>query len=341
MKRPRVNFDAIWKETFMEFFQESLERFYPTVAQMVDWSKTTRFLDKELREVLGKSPRPRQFVDFLAEVHLKTGEIEWFLVHVEVQSRMDEEFAHRIFFYHVALFRRFRRPVVSLAVLTDPDPNWRPSGFTTGIGDMGVSFQFPICKLSDFTDEELESDLNPVNFVILAERIARRHREKPEALLEGKFRLILRLARLLKAKGYSERKALVLTRVVDWSIPLPEMEEERLMDKLKQMEGETPMTYLSSFERHAMRKGLREGLEKGLAKGLEKGRQKGRQEGRHDGWIEALKALVSARFPDWKPSWNQHFESVTEPSKLQDWIRLAGTLDSGKAFLRAIGEVES
>ena len=139
----------------MEFFQEALERFCPPLAAMVDWSKITRFLDKELREVLGKSPRPRQFVDFLAEVRLKIRGGQRFVVHVEVQGRAHGEFSHRMLFYHVALFRRFRRPVISIAVLTDSDPTWRPTGLMTGLEAMGVVFQFPICKLSDFTDEEL------------------------------------------------------------------------------------------------------------------------------------------------------------------------------------------
>jgi hypothetical protein len=54
--------------------------------------------------------------------------------------------------------------------------------------------------------------------------------------------------------------------------------------------------------------------------------------------VQALQALVTVRFHDWKPSWNQHLESVTDASKLQQWIRLAGTLDSGEAFLKAIGK---
>lgn len=53
----------------------------------------------------------------------------------------------------------------------------------------------------------------------------------------------------------------------------------------------------------------------------------------------ALRALVLVRFADWQPSWNCHIESVTDASQLQQWIRLAGTLDSGEAFLRAIGEL--
>ena len=346
MKRPRVDFDALWKEAFTEFFREALERFCPWLAAMVDWSKITRFLDKELRQVLGRSPRPRQFVDFLAEVRLKIRGDQRFVVHLEVQGRMHGEFSQRMLFYHVALYRRFRRPMVSIAVLTDSDPTWRPTGLMTGLGSMGVNFLFPYCKLSDFTDEELESDSNPVNFMILAERIARRHRKTPEVLRAEKLRLLLRLARFLKGRGYSERKAIALTRMVDWMIPLPEEEEERLMREIEQIEGEAPMTYLTSFERHAMRKGLQEGLEKGLEKGLARGLAKGRQEGRQkgrddglrDGWIEALKALVSTWFPDWKPAWNRHLESVSDTDRLREWQRLAMTAPSGAAFLKAIGK---
>lgn len=64
------------------------------------------------------------------------------------------------------------------------------------------------------------------------------------------------------------------------------------------------MTYLTTFERHARREGLEQGLEQGLARG--------RQDGVRLGWEEALKALVSARFPDWKPSWNRYLENIDD-----------------------------
>ena len=334
MRHPRPDSDAIWKETFQEFFPECLDRFYPRVAGIVDWSKPVRFLDKELREMLGDSPRPRQFVDILAEAHLKDGTLGWILIHVEVQSTVDSEFSSRMLFYHVALFRRFKRQVISLAVLADPDPKWRPNRLETGIGDMGIRFVFPICKLSDFTETELEADLNPVSFVILAERIARRHRKDPSARRVGKLALIRRLVRMLEAKGYSRQKGLALTRVIEWAIPLPPVEEERLIKDMQQIEAEIPRTYLTCFERYALHKATEEARQKGL----HEGRQEGRQDGMRAGWVEALKALVSVRFPDWKPSWNCYLESLDDAEVLQAWLRLAAASPSGAAFLEAIGK---
>ncbi len=290
----------------MGFFHECMERFDPDFARIIDRSRRVRFLDKELRELLGRSLRPRQHVDILVEVPVTGTGLDWLPTHVEVQRSKIRQFAHRMLFYHAALVRRFGRPVMSLAILADPDPKWRPTGLTSGVGGIGTRFEFPICKLLDFTDAELESDPNPVNLVILAERMMRRHRKDPVARREGKLRLFRRMAVVLTSKGYGEEQQQVLTRVLDWSIPLPEVEERIFLEHLRQQEGDIPMTYLPTFECYARL----EGLEQGRLEGLEKGRQEGRQEGQKDGvrlgWEEALKVLVAARFPDWKPSWNRY-----------------------------------
>ena len=314
----------------MGLFHECMERFDPTFARRIDRSRKVRFRDKELRALLGRSPRPRQHVDLLAEVPLMGVGLDTMLTHVEVQRDKVSRFAQRMLFYHAALVRRFRQPVMSLAILADPDPKWRPNELTSGIDGGGTRFEFPICKLLDFTDAELESDPNPVNLVILAERLTRRHRNDPVARRDGKLRLFLRMAAVLMSKGYGEEQQQVLTRVLDWSIPLPEAEEEIFLEQLRQQEGDRPMTYLTTFERHALRKGL------------EQGRQEGRREGEQDGvrlgWVEALKVLVLARFPDWKPAWNRHLESVNDAELLQDWLKLAAASPSGAAFLRSIGK---
>ena len=324
------DYDAIWKELFIGFFPECMERFDPTFARRIDRSRKVRFLDKELRALLGRSPRPRRHVDLLAEVPLRGVDLDTILTHVEIQRNKVARFAHRMLFYHAALLQRFQRPVMSLAILADPDPKWRPNELTSGIDGSGTRFEFPICKLLDFSDAELESDPNPVNLVILAERLTRRHGKAPVVFREGKLRLFGRMAELLRSKRYGKEQRLVLTRVLDWSIPLPEAEEEIFLDQLRQQEGDRPMTYLTTFERHALRKGL------------EQGRQEGRQEGRQDGvrlgWVEAFKAVASVRFPDWKPSWNRHLESLDDTEVLQDWIKLAAASPSGAAFLRSIGK---
>ncbi len=58
MEQPGPDFDAIWKETLMGFFPESLEWFDSALAGAVDRSQKVRFLDKELRETLGPPHDP-------------------------------------------------------------------------------------------------------------------------------------------------------------------------------------------------------------------------------------------------------------------------------------------
>ena len=302
----------------MGFFPECMERFDPTFARRIDRSRKVRFLDKELRALLGRSPRPRGHVDLLAEVPLMGVGLDTMLTHVEVQRDKVPGFAQRMLFDHAALVRRCRQPVMSLAILADPDPRWRSSGLTSGIEGSGTRFEFPICKLLDFTDAELESDPNPVNLVILAERITRRHRKDPVARRDGKLRLFLRMAAVLRLKGYGEDQQQVLTWVLDWSIPLPEDEERIFLEQLRQQEGDRPMTYLTTFERHA--------------------RREGEQDGVRLGWVEALKASASVRFPEWEPLWDLILEAVEDPDLLRVWHRLLLTAPSGEEFLKAIGK---
>ncbi|MFM7816079.1 MAG: hypothetical protein ACKPGI_03830, partial [Verrucomicrobiota bacterium] len=204
MQPPGPDFDAIWKEILMGFFHDCMGRFDPAFARRIDRSRKIRFLDKELRALLGRSPRTRQHFDLLAEVPLMGGGLDAILKHVEVQRDKVARFAQRMLFYYAALIQRFQRPVMSLAVLADPDPKWRPNELTSGIEGSGTRFEFPICKLADFTDAELESDPNPVNLVILAERLTRRYRKDPVARREGKLRLFGRMAVVLTSKGYGE-----------------------------------------------------------------------------------------------------------------------------------------
>lgn len=183
---------------------------------------------------------------------------------------------------------------------------------------MGPQSRFPIFKLSDFTDEELEADPNPVNSVILAQRIAQRSRKDPMGRCRGKLGLMARLGRLAQSRGYNRRICFLLTRAIDWSIHSREQEEELYETGLRKFEKETPMRLLGSREQWVLKKGWQEGVVRG--------------------WGEALKSLVSARFPDWQLSWNRHLEAVDDAARLKKWLQLGMTAPSGEAFLKAIGK---
>ncbi|WP_414589310.1 hypothetical protein [Scytonema sp. PCC 10023] len=55
------------------------------------------------------------FVDKLVQVWRSNGEERWVLVHLEVQSHEETNFAQRMYVYHYRLFDRYNRSVASLA----------------------------------------------------------------------------------------------------------------------------------------------------------------------------------------------------------------------------------
>ena len=68
------------------------------------------------------------------------------------------------------IFDRYGQEVISLAILADDDPDWRPNRFEYSRWDFRTSIEFPIVKLLDYAAEyqELEANPNPFAVVVLA-----------------------------------------------------------------------------------------------------------------------------------------------------------------------------
>ena len=122
----KQNYDSPWKTIVEKHFAECIEFYYPDLYVKIDWEQPFRFLDQELSQIQPKSKSSGRRVDKLAEVQLLDGSIEWVLIHIEIQGQKDDEFPFRMFVYHYRLLDKYNRHPVSLAILTDPHPNWRP-----------------------------------------------------------------------------------------------------------------------------------------------------------------------------------------------------------------------
>ena len=79
-------------------------------------------LDKELQQIVRQAKRRRRYVDKLVKVWLKSGEEQWLLIHVEVQTEREGDFPRRMYVYNYRIFDRYDREVISLAILADDDP---------------------------------------------------------------------------------------------------------------------------------------------------------------------------------------------------------------------------
>ncbi len=258
--------DSPWKETLEHFLDPALALLFPQIHDAIDWRRGYVSLDKELQKVVRDARLGRRLADKLFKVWRKDGRETWLLIHVEVQGKKERDFAERMFIYSYRIYDRYRRPVVSLAILCDGAPNWRPDHFDVGAWGCNLGLRFLTCKILDYRgrEAELERDKNPFAAVVLAQLKILETRTAPEERRRWKVRLV----KGLYERGLNAEQVRQLFRLLDWMIQLPRELEQQFQDEIAQFEEERRMPYVTSIERFALERGRQEGLEEGLLKAI-------------------------------------------------------------------------
>jgi hypothetical protein len=143
-------------------------------------------------------------------------------LHIEVQHRPERDFASRLYSYHRRLEEK--GPVVTLAILADTQPDWRPSHYESDLLGCRVTFDFPICKLLDLLEqrEELEKNQNPAALLVLANWAAQQTGEDAPERYRWKLRLLRRVIVTERREDVFE-----LYRLIDWLLQLPTAMEQK------------------------------------------------------------------------------------------------------------------
>ena len=193
------------------------------------------------------------------QVHLKDGKTTWVLIHVEVQGEPEREFAKRMYQYNYRIQDKYNRDVISLAVLSDTNPSFRPSRYAFEMGGCEITFRFPIAKLLDW-QHKLDALLASENTfaLIVAAQLHAKLLKEPKQRLDAKTRLI----RLLYERGYSREQVIELFRFIDWMIRLPDNLDIEFKNTIDQIEEEMHMAYVTSVERIATQEGCNRGCNK-------------------------------------------------------------------------------
>jgi hypothetical protein len=258
MTEPSTSFDSPWKDIVETYLPEFFAFFFPDAYTAIDWERGFDFLDQELRQVVRDAELGQRFVDKLVKVYLKDGEETWILIHLEIQSQYESQFAERIYVYNYRIFDKYRRRVASFIVLGDENTNWRPSEFGYEIFGCQVNFSFPVVKLLDLGQdwEALVNNRNPFATVVMAHLKAHQTRNNRQERLEWK----LSLTRRLYQQGYQRQDVINLFRFIDWLMSLPKNLEQEFWREIRQLEEETRMPYITSVERLGIEQGMqREG----------------------------------------------------------------------------------
>ena len=195
----------------------------------------------------------------------------------------------RMFIYYYRIFDKYRdegTEVISLAILSDANRNWRPDKYEFNRLGFEHRMKFPMIKLTDYKykkelSEKLETSTNPMALVVKAQLICH---ELKNADDKKKSTVKWELMRQCYKSGYSREQIDALLKFIDWIIRLPEDLSRELSIEISKFEEEYKMAYVTSWERIAKKDGIQEGIQEGI--------QVGRQEGIKDGKLDTARKLI-------------------------------------------------
>jgi hypothetical protein len=268
MATPAADYDGAWKYALEQFFPAFLSLFFPDAHQAIDWAQPVVFRDTELEQIAPEDQAGKQRIDKLVELRRPDGEPALVLVHIEVQSQRDSDFAPRMFRYHARLFDRMKLPMVSLAVLGDEELNWRPNSFGYEQWGCKLRLEFPTVKLRALDKAVLEAAANPIATLVLLHRDAQETRGKQQDRLRRK---VMRFRAMLR-QGYSVEDIRRLLRVMEHLLRLRPDLELIARNEMRRVEQEEygMERFVTSFERI--------GREEGRVEGRVEGREQERRE---------------------------------------------------------------
>ncbi|MBI4606886.1 MAG: cytosolic protein [Planctomycetes bacterium] len=319
--------DSPWKEILEAYFPQFFEFFFPEIHRDIDWSRGCELLDVELERILRDAAVGKRLADKLAKVFLRSGEETWILIHVEVQGYSEADFPERMFVYNVKIFLHYHREVVSLAVLTDDRPGFRPELYERRRGRFELLMRYPVVKLLDYKDKiaELEADPNPFAIVVLAHLKAREARTDEE-----RFAVKMRLARMLYERGYERKDIIRLFRFIDWLTWLPEPLAIEAHNQIVELfEGKT-MPYVTQIERIVQER--REEIEKAKQEWREQGHQEGLAQGVAQGLHEAIALGLELRFGKEASRLLPRVEALGDVGRLRELKQALLRVDSFSEF---------
>jgi predicted transposase/invertase (TIGR01784 family) len=330
--RRRV-FDETWKQLIENHLPEFLEFYFPDIAAQIDHSKGHTFLEQELAKIAPKSRSKRRRVDKLVQVYLKAGGELWVLLHLEVQTYNDEQFAERMFSYSYRIFDHYQRPVASLAVLADQSATFRPKSFDMELlGHKFVHFEFVIVKLLDWQDKEEELRQDPRIFAIVTLASLKAYERKFMHRYQWKKLLI----EMLYERGYSEQAIRDLYQFLDGILVLPEKLEIRYNEEITRLEEGKKMPYVTSAERIGIKKGKQEGLQLGKQEGLQLGKQEGLQLGKQEGLQGSIVSALQVRFGKVPGDLSERVRQITDMHRLESLFSKAILAASVEEFCKEL-----
>ena len=264
-RRRRTNADGAWKRVLTDLLPDVLAFAVPDLHRAIDWSVQPVSLDKEFQAIARQAAVGSRVADLIVQLRLRSGDLTWLVLHVEVQGQPESDFAARMFSYYALLHLRLRRQrvrgeslplILGLALLTDSNADWRPGSYEARAFGHGVRYDYWTVKLLDWRGrpDELAASNNPFAIVVQAWLGVLAAHGRADDLLA----LARTAFRQLRRGGYSDETSAAILAFLEQVLVAPNGSREVLSAALLDVEEETMAQVTSRWERSGMRKGRQE-----------------------------------------------------------------------------------
>jgi len=236
MTQVSTKLDRLWQNLIKVSFEDFMEFFFPQVHKLIDWNRNCQFLDKELQNLLKDANMKRICAENLVKVRLLNRKNSGFCIYINVQLQKYDLFAQRMFINNSRLFDRYGSQVMSLAILGDSEPDWRPQSYSHGLIGFDLSCHFPIIKLTDYWEKGsvLDKSNNPFAMVVRIHLVKVETRRNSTKRLNEKQALFKALYEAKYSKPvYSE-----LFHFLDEVLVIPSPLEQQFNDFVEQTQSE-------------------------------------------------------------------------------------------------------
>jgi len=186
---------------------------------------------------------------------------QYFYLHIEIQAQYRSNLRKRIYKYNYRIHDIDGRKVLSLVILGDNRPSWRPNSYKYEILDDEVTLKFHSIKLLDYLLrwDELESSNNFFAIIVMAHLKTLATTGNLAERAEWKWAIIQKIYE----KGWADRDIIKVFDVVDKMMTLLKPAQAELAAKIKRLEEEKRMPLISPTVELAREEGELKGELKG------------------------------------------------------------------------------
>jgi hypothetical protein len=244
-----MSHDQLFKDLLRNFFREFMETFFPDVAARLDFNRIT-FLDKEVFTDLPEGEQ--RDADLVAQAYTLDGELEFVLIHIEVQAWRRGTFPARMHAYYMMLFLRHRVPVLPIAIFLSPGAGGltEEHHYERVFDRQVVHFTYPAVGLPD-----MEAD----DYLLLNSPLACALSALMRVSKQGKAAQKYQSLQKIAGSGLDGARKALLANIVETYLQLDTSEKTEFEQLIAKPEAEEVREMISVYEERGIEIGITRG----------------------------------------------------------------------------------